>query len=404
MSWLTNWKYRVKIHISDSSTAESDFQILLKIGESAGASNYHFHLSGYSSNFPSDKGQGGDLRFTASDGQTHLPFWVEKVSGTTPNRTAKIWVRVSENLTQPRDIYCYFGNSSASNASSIEDTFLVGDDFANEDTRWLDTGVSGSKSWVTLDGNDCIKLDGPSSSGNKYVVVNAQYVALGNGLVVESKIKFTSEGDISLGLAIATKLATQWYEDYYGINSFGYGNTKVCAVTDGSYQCTDYVGSTKWYIEKAIVTSSEVKAYLYDYENGNLEASVTKSCSPPSILFPKMGTYNIGYFDYIIVRKYADPEPGFQSAEPIESFSKLTGTACDKYGNTITGQSVKVFILDKENGIKIGQTTSDSNGNWSCDVWTSSNTKVITVLTLEDEYLGDTDIAGAEFNTTQEVS
>ena len=404
MSWLAGWKYRKKLTIAGSSGAGTNYQVLLKVGESSDTTGCDFHVEGHSANFPSDKNQSGDLRFTDNDGTTALSFWVEKVESASPNRVAYCWVKVIDNLDSDVDIYCYFGNSVASNVSSIEDTFLVGDDFTSEDSRWLDTGVSGSKSWVTLDGNDCIKLDGSSSSGNEYKVVNAQYVALGNGLVIEAKIKFTSEGDISLGLAIATKLTTQWCEDYYGINSFGYGNTKVCVVSDGSYQCTDYVGSTKWYIEKAIVTSSEVKAYLYDYENGNLEASVTKSCSPPSILFPKMGTYNIGYFDYIIVRKYADPEPNFQSAESIESFSQLTGTACDKYGNPITGQAVKIFLLDKETGEKIGQTTSDSNGNWSCDVWITPNTKVVTVLTLEGNYGGDTDIAGAEFDITEEGS
>ncbi|RLG01219.1 hypothetical protein DRN58_02225, partial [Thermococci archaeon] len=76
MSWLTGWQYRKKVTISGSPGAGTNYQVLLKVGESSGASGCDFHVEGNSANFPSDKNQSGDLRFTDDDGTALLSFWV----------------------------------------------------------------------------------------------------------------------------------------------------------------------------------------------------------------------------------------------------------------------------------------------------------------------------------------
>jgi len=93
--WLTGWQYRKKITIQGSTGAGTNYPVTLKVGESAGATGADFHLDGKSANFPSGPNQSGDLRFTSSDGSTLLNFWVESVSGTAPNRIAKVLVNVS---------------------------------------------------------------------------------------------------------------------------------------------------------------------------------------------------------------------------------------------------------------------------------------------------------------------
>jgi hypothetical protein len=42
MAWLTGWQYRKKITIQGSSGAGTNYQILLKVGESSGATGYGF--------------------------------------------------------------------------------------------------------------------------------------------------------------------------------------------------------------------------------------------------------------------------------------------------------------------------------------------------------------------------
>ncbi|MCD6124137.1 hypothetical protein J7J62_03075 [bacterium] len=61
MAWLNGWNYRKKITIQGQSGAGTDYQVLLKVGESSGASGCDFHVEGHSSNFPSDQNQSGDL-------------------------------------------------------------------------------------------------------------------------------------------------------------------------------------------------------------------------------------------------------------------------------------------------------------------------------------------------------
>ena len=124
MGLLTDWQYRKKITISGSSGAGTNYQVLLKVGESSGASGCDFHVEGHSANFPSDTNNSGDLRFTDNDGTTLLSFWVEKVEGTSPNRTAYVWVKIADSLDSSQDVYCYYGNASASNVSSVSDTFI----------------------------------------------------------------------------------------------------------------------------------------------------------------------------------------------------------------------------------------------------------------------------------------
>lgn len=66
-----------------------------------------------------------DVRFTRSDGYTLLDHWLESSSAS----SATFWVEVNSIPTGESMIYLYFGNPTASSASSIKNTFLLGDDF-----------------------------------------------------------------------------------------------------------------------------------------------------------------------------------------------------------------------------------------------------------------------------------
>jgi hypothetical protein len=153
--WLSGWAYRKKITIAGSTGAGTNYQVLLKVGESSGAGGYDFHLEGLSAKFPSRKNDGGDLRFTASDGTTLQDFWVESVSGTSPNRVAYVWVEVSADLGTNQDIYCYFGNPSATNASNGANTFIFFDDFSsNTLSNYTETQDSGNEVAYSYDSSN----------------------------------------------------------------------------------------------------------------------------------------------------------------------------------------------------------------------------------------------------------
>ena len=55
MAWLPDWTYRKKITITGQTGAGTNYQVLLKVGESSGSIDYDFHVEGHSQVFPSGK-------------------------------------------------------------------------------------------------------------------------------------------------------------------------------------------------------------------------------------------------------------------------------------------------------------------------------------------------------------
>ena len=71
--------------------------IELKIGESVNAVGYNFHVSGQTVEFPPAAYTSGSFRFKDILG-TDLNFMVNAVTGTTPNRTATIYIEVNAQV------------------------------------------------------------------------------------------------------------------------------------------------------------------------------------------------------------------------------------------------------------------------------------------------------------------
>ena len=77
-------------------------------------------------NFSDAKNDGSDIRLTASDGTTFIPFWIEEwIYGT----QATIWVKVPSIPISGTNVYLYYGNSTATKAGNGSSTFEFFDDF-----------------------------------------------------------------------------------------------------------------------------------------------------------------------------------------------------------------------------------------------------------------------------------
>jgi len=398
MEWLVGWKRRKKITITGSPGAGTNYQVLLKVGESSDTTGCDFNVEGHSTNFPSDTNQSGDLRFTSSDGTTPLSFWVEKVEDTSPNRTAYVWVKVADSLDSDVDIYCYYRNVNATNASNRDNVFLFFDDFDVDTigTEWFE--VCGD--WIIGEGKLYVNSTYGEYPGN---IIRSNHL-LNSNVRVEMKTTIPVLSSLQTDVSLITVPGNGYVgAERIGVSSIGPSYTNKWEWAKANSSWTIDGG------EDAGVVMGETYIFQMDYVDGiaTIRLLETGTYYTHSLTGNWLGihigaTVGSGFgVDWIRVRKYIDPEPLFSLAGNEERSSKLTGSACDKSGNVITGESVKVFILDKETGEKIGQTTSDSNGNWSCDVWITPSTKVVTVLTLEGEYGGDTDIAGAEFDITE---
>jgi len=72
-----------------------------------------------------------DLRFTDSDGQTLISYWVESYA---PSGSAVVWVKVPSILASSTEtIYMYYGNPSAPSESNPDNTFDLFLDFTRDE-------------------------------------------------------------------------------------------------------------------------------------------------------------------------------------------------------------------------------------------------------------------------------
>lgn len=135
MSWITGWSNRKAFSYSRPSGAVTDYQIKILVGESSTASGDILCTSGCSSDF-------SDIRFTTSDGTTLLNYWIESITGTTPNQVATVWVKLDFIGTSSTVFYLYYGNTVTS-SSSGSNTFNFFEDF----NSLTNGNLNGQNSW-----------------------------------------------------------------------------------------------------------------------------------------------------------------------------------------------------------------------------------------------------------------
>jgi len=304
---LSGWGYRKPFSITEQSGNNlTDYSICLKIGESSASTNYDFHLNGLSAKFPSGKNDGGDLRFY--DGTDGLSFWVDKVDGTAPNRTAYVWVKIPYlGANQTKTLWCYFGNPNAINISNGDNIFILFDDF---DTASLDT-----IKWISagdyLISNSVIQIN-PNHSTESLWIDN-KYVIDG----IFSNLLF------NYPIEIRTRVIGHSDDVKYWIGLVGL-----------RYQYDDSASWRGLYLDTPQEVDSEVNDWGYDVPPNGLVGDVVvritynsfylrdpspntpqiwnyglkDSQSNPRIALNSWGMGDIS-IDFITVRKYISPEP-----------------------------------------------------------------------------------------------
>lgn len=170
MSWLSGWTYRKAVTLSRESGVVTNYQMKLLVGESSGATGENVDCGGLClSTF-------NDLRFTTSDGTTLLDYWIESVTGTTPNQLATIWVECDSIGTSATTFYMYYGKADATSVSSGLNTFPFFDDFngSSLDTdKWTDLGGTTEADGVlvaTATANNEKGITGKTAFGSNYAL------------------------------------------------------------------------------------------------------------------------------------------------------------------------------------------------------------------------------------------
>ena len=174
---LSGFMFKKRVYIKGGETGLFHYQVPVKVGESARAAGSDFYVKGVI------QADFADVRFTQADGETLLPYWLEDITGTSPDRTATFWVKIP-HIPQDGTFLCmYYGNREAADFSDGETVFDFFDDFSSsalDPKKWKVT-LTNQPSGAT-----------PSYDGleiNASIVTSAAY-ALKNG-IIEYKAKST---------------------------------------------------------------------------------------------------------------------------------------------------------------------------------------------------------------------
>jgi len=365
--WISGWNYRKKITISGSPGAGTNYQVLLKVGESAGATGAHFHVEGHSALFPSGQNDSGDLRFTDNDGITLLPFWVETVTGTSPNRVAYCWVKVAKDLSINRNIYCYYGNPNAENVSDITNIFIRIIDGAQPlKGSWHFDEGSGTTAYDTSGNNNHGTLyNGPTWVNGKFKYALRfdgvdDYVEVPHSASLNPIYQISIEGwfywlgpttqSAQNGIRKQNQyLLFYWDNNTYFVNTFAIrsaGTWYYINLGDIRYeimnQWTHWVGTfdgkvLKLYINNVLrgsLTYTGTIDQTYNplqigrepygwFYNGIIDEiriyNRALTAEEISYLYNYHGYTTPNYPGKVLVKKYVSPEPAFSSAGPEET-------------------------------------------------------------------------------------
>ncbi len=322
--FLSGWSYRKQIIIAGQSGAGSDYQVLLYVGESSGSVGANLNVAGHSLSFPSAKNVSGDLRFTSDDGITLLPFWVEAVTGSTPNRTAKIWVKVAADLGSNQNIFCYYGNASASNASSGDNTFIFFDDFegsALDTSKWTktspDTGATSVDETIISSSVLTLNLKASSWTGaSRKITANNAFNLANKEFVAYAKSNWGGYGSGSYWRS--WQLPAVW-----NVKGFSHGAGET-GITISNSNNAGSVSSGRIDTSDAY-TDYAIRSYScgsqFKFKKNGTQIYATSSYVPNTDEYPTFWIWNWSNnnalttlnVDYVYLKKFVDTEPAFSS-------------------------------------------------------------------------------------------
>lgn len=112
--WLDSaWAYRKKTTINNATGTLTDFQVKVVLN----SGNFDFAKA---------NSNGSDIRITADDGVTPLPYWLEEYSAV--DSAGIVWFKVASLPQGESDFYIYYGNANATSTANGKNVFPTFDD------------------------------------------------------------------------------------------------------------------------------------------------------------------------------------------------------------------------------------------------------------------------------------
>lgn len=324
MGFLSGWKYRKKQIITGStSDVLSNYQIPVTVHFGVGVdTSTDVYLNSLGNvDF-------SDLRFTKEDGTTLLDYWIyESVN----SDYAKVWIEVDSISLSPstKNIYMYYGNSTASSLSNADNTMIFWDNFDSGLGKWSQPGNSvsvstaapfanklniliPSGSWPgTLGGVKSNSTFNNSSNGNFIVefvnfiygfksINNNLFVGIGDSSIFLVSSNFAAianarrsgyQGEESIG-------KNHWASN--GSDGFGTINTVVIDWSTARKVAVTWLGTSSSLLIDDTILNTIIG--LNDNANYSIYINEEAQIGPDSMVI-----------DYIWIRKYSSAPPTLAS-------------------------------------------------------------------------------------------
>lgn len=213
-NWLTGYTYRDPIYITGSTGSGTDYVLSLTVNSGVGTNSVgNIYLNNKCSVFPTD------IRFTAKDGKTVIPYGTETSNGS----ARKFYVRITEDdISSDTLIFIYYGGPNTfvdlppvgpwTNASAYSIYGGSSDGVCSEGIVW-DSATS--KYWWLFDDR---------SSGN-YQLRMASSASITGPWVVESSYVLPRSSGMNYDAPFITKFGNTWYLYYeWQVPSSGLGS------------------------------------------------------------------------------------------------------------------------------------------------------------------------------------
>jgi len=327
MAWLTGWSYRKAITLSRASGAVTNYQMKLLVGETAGATGEDVDCNGHvQTDFD-------DLRFTTADGTTLLDYWIESITGTTPNQLATVWIEFDSIGTDATTFYMYYGNAEASAYSNGDNTFLAFDNFEDDTVGVIPSGWTEAEN--PTNGSTLTIVGGFSGKGVESIATAVTYrgsrgsLSPGAQYCVEARVKYIGNSEFILYSAGGYRCA---------VRRSATPTTFQYLTNDSPYWFNAITENANWHKIKIFVYDTNKVDYWIDsnsYLAKNIYGS-SQAMDEYGCRFQETGTIDV---DEIFVRNYRATEPTWGTWGGEEA--GISGTASISGGGSLIASGKK---------------------------------------------------------------
>lgn len=329
--------YVKTLTISAAAGAGSDYQVCIKVGESAATLNTTVNLDTPTQSFPTTRDNVGDIGFRYNG--AFLPIWVEKVTYTTPTRIAYCWVKLPFDVTNGGEIELIYDTGLTLRPSNGDEVFMLFDDFSVstfDTNKWTGSPQSISGGNLAVYGGNIVRTANLFDDNIEMV-----------GYVRSDSQYYSSSACSIFGFVVGS----QGYVRYFNNSAW------QIVISGASYNILSD-GPSNW--RRLQVQRSGGAGRVFIDEVLRWDTATDGGAFPTAQDQPYItssSTYRNGYVDWAGIKKCVLPEPSIVAVGPEDNAAlgaAVSGLVIDDAGFPAGGRTIRVYRRDT--GALLGET------------------------------------------------